>query len=100
MKNKTLDAILTISEPWDKSCIIYGVIEEITLFDTLGLLFKVENGQKYFLSKRYSNNKIEDAWKGKELIVNILEVTDFTGLSKESIENGLIFSGIGSVKTM
>jgi len=100
MKNEIYRAMLTIDEPWDQSCVISGVIEKITLFEIFGLSFIGENGKKYFLSKRYSDSKIEDVWKGDELIVNILEVSDSTELSAESIEKGKIFSGIGSIKTI
>ena len=99
MKKEIYRAMLSIDEPWDQSCVISGVIEKITLFETFGLSFIGEHGKNIFFQKDI-RIVIEDVWKGDELIVNILEISDSTELSAESIEKGKIFSGIGSIKTI
>jgi hypothetical protein len=93
---RTSRARLTISEPWDQSKSLNGILKETNISSAPGLLFTSEENKKYVLSLRYKESQMNDIWIGKHVIVNIEEFSE--SLDSSSPEYKSLFGGSGSIE--
>jgi hypothetical protein len=96
MTHEKSKAKLIMSEPWEESNSMIGMVEEYDLSGTPRLSFTCENNKKYILKLRFRESQINDIWEGKIVIVNIIEFDADLDNSSHRIES--IFKGIGSIE--
>jgi hypothetical protein len=97
LKNIKFKARLTISEPWEQSTSLTGILEKNDKLGIPGLLFTADDNRMYILRLRFKSTQINDLWNGKYVIVNIEEYLS-TSLNLPSPKSKSPFIGIGSIE--